>query len=171
VGEPPAWPAGEASHIEKIVLCQFFHYRFFDSGMLNCRGSIEFSIAGGLVNTGEFIKRARERAGLSQSQLAQRSGIPQPTLNGLEKARDCKYSALEAVAEGVGERLKLVWEWEEIEARAAVEEQGKRNDGKHQWPAAPVVATTAVFNPYDRPTAHQYNCDCYQCRIGRGEKL
>ena len=54
------------------------------------------------------LRWLRERAGLTQRQLAAAMGVAQPDLSRLERREDAKVSTLQAYAEATGARLRLV---------------------------------------------------------------
>lgn len=57
---------------------------------------------------GVILKQAREEAGLSQSQLAQKIGTQKTAISRIENhAEDLKLSTLEKVAAALGRRLQI----------------------------------------------------------------
>ena len=58
----------------------------------------------------ESLRGLRERAGLTQRQLATAMGVAQPDLSRLERRGDAKVSTLRAYAEATGGRLRLLAE-------------------------------------------------------------
>ena len=54
------------------------------------------------------LRELRERAGLTQRQLAEAMGVAQPDLSRLERREDAKVSTLRAYVEATGARLALV---------------------------------------------------------------
>lgn len=50
----------------------------------------------------ERIKQARIDAGLTQTELAERSGISQPAISAVESGADVRLSTLERIAEALG---------------------------------------------------------------------
>ena len=56
------------------------------------------------------LRGLRERAGLTQQQLAMAMGVAQPDLSRLERRGDAKLSTLRAYAQAAGARLRLVAE-------------------------------------------------------------
>ena len=56
------------------------------------------------------LRGLRERAGLTQQQVAAVMGVAQPDLSRLERRADAKLSTLRAYAEATGARLRLMAE-------------------------------------------------------------
>jgi len=56
------------------------------------------------------LRGLRERAGLTQQQVAEVMGVAQPDLSRLERRADAKLSTLQAYAQATGARLRLIAE-------------------------------------------------------------
>lgn len=59
-------------------------------------------------NAGEALRAARNRRGLTQSQVAERMGLAQPEVSKLERRRDVRLSTARAYVAALGGRLGLV---------------------------------------------------------------
>ena len=61
-----------------------------------------------MTTGGDLIREARRRAGLSQAELARRSGISRPTVNAYERGRrEPGVDALATLLDAAGYRLAL----------------------------------------------------------------
>lgn len=62
---------------------------------------------GGDIHIGQRLKGIRERAGLTQTQLAERLGVKQSALSRLERQSDIRVSTLRGYIEALGARLRI----------------------------------------------------------------
>jgi transcriptional regulator with XRE-family HTH domain len=61
------------------------------------------------MNAGRLLRSARARAGLTQRDLAGRTGVPQPTIAAIESgAQDPRYKTLYRLVRACGQDLDLV---------------------------------------------------------------
>jgi transcriptional regulator with XRE-family HTH domain len=60
------------------------------------------------MDAGRLVLAARKRQGLSQRELASRTGIPQPMISAIERGRqDPRHSTLERVLAACGQELDI----------------------------------------------------------------
>ncbi|MBT1175308.1 helix-turn-helix transcriptional regulator [Bifidobacterium sp. LC6] len=63
---------------------------------------------------GDALRKAREDAGMSQDQLAERSGISRITISRIEQAHiNPSFRSLEALAQGMGRKLTISFDAED----------------------------------------------------------
>lgn len=68
--------------------------------------AIDDAIYSGPVDPGELIRQARQRAGLTQAELARRAGTSQPVISAYEhRRRDPSIGTLRRLIEAAGARL------------------------------------------------------------------
>jgi transcriptional regulator with XRE-family HTH domain len=61
------------------------------------------------MNAARLVRAARARAGLTQRGLAERAGLPQPTIAAIERGRqDPRYETLARLMRACGQDLELV---------------------------------------------------------------
>ncbi len=61
------------------------------------------------MNAARLLRAARARAGVTQRALAERTGVPQPTIAAIESgAQDPRYKTLDRVLRACGQGLDLV---------------------------------------------------------------
>lgn len=61
------------------------------------------------MNAARLVRSARKRAGLTQRQLAERTGIPQPMLSAIERGQqDPRFGTLQRILAAAGEELDIV---------------------------------------------------------------
>lgn len=70
----------------------------FENGFLKEDAKLENAIA---------LLRARENAGLSQHELAERSGVPQSTIARIERGYNTSIDTLSKIASALNKRVKI----------------------------------------------------------------
>lgn len=70
----------------------------FENGFLKEDAKLENAIA---------LLRARENAGLSQRELAERSGVPQSTIARIERGYNTSIDTLSKIASALNKRVKI----------------------------------------------------------------
>ena len=72
------------------------------------------------MSFGENLKKARIAAGLTQTELAKRTGVTERSIYNYEKnSRAPKIDVAERFAQALGERQKVCWNWRRLLLRTA----------------------------------------------------
>jgi transcriptional regulator with XRE-family HTH domain len=105
------------------------------------------------ANLGRALRALRRRADLSQRQLAERSGVPQPTLARIESGRalDPRFRTVERLVRAAGGEVALGIPGAELVEPASVPHDDMRDEAGRRYPAH--LDVWPVHEPRDWPGA------------------
>ncbi|WP_422737959.1 GNAT family N-acetyltransferase [Micromonospora sp. WMMD729] len=121
--------------------------------MTNASDTADADGTGGAANLGRVLRALRRQADLSQRQLAERSGVPQPTLARIESGRalDPRFRTVERLVRAAGGEVALGRPTGDACEPASVPHDDMRDEAGRRYPAH--LDVWPVYEPRDWPGA------------------